>query len=79
MAENATPIRPPEVYPDSGLEHWLAKPLSKAHAPAAQLTNELGNFDRDGAAAFLRGFADVLHVGDSILVGLDSCENPGKV
>ncbi|KAK6065870.1 duf323 domain protein [Seiridium cupressi] len=38
-----------------------------------------GNFHRDEAAAFLRGFSDVLRPSDTFLLGLDSCTNPSKV
>lgn len=38
-----------------------------------------GNFHRDEASDFLRGFASVLRPGDTMLVGLDSCLDPAKV
>lgn len=38
-----------------------------------------GNFSRDEAADFLKGFADVLSLGDSMLIGLDACHDPAKV
>ena len=38
-----------------------------------------GNFSRDEAADFLKGFADVLSLGDSMLIGLDACDDPAKV
>lgn len=40
---------------------------------------QTGNFQRDEAADFLRGFADVLQPNDTMIVGLDSCTNPSKV
>jgi L-histidine Nalpha-methyltransferase / hercynylcysteine S-oxide synthase len=39
----------------------------------------VGNFDGNGAAEFLEGFADVLQPSDSMIIGVDSCENPAKV
>jgi EasF-like predicted methyltransferase len=43
------------------------------------LGSSLGNFTRDDAAAFLASIAAVLLPGDSILVGLDACQNPDRV
>jgi uncharacterized SAM-dependent methyltransferase len=39
----------------------------------------VGNFDRGDAAAFLKTFADVLGPGDTMLIGLDACDDPAKV
>ncbi|CAK7219752.1 Ergothioneine biosynthesis protein 1 [Sporothrix curviconia] len=59
---------------------WLKTP-AVLHRRKCVLTlgSSIGNFHRDDAAVFLRGFADVLHPGDSILVGLDSCVDAAKV
>lgn len=38
-----------------------------------------GNFHRDEASDFLKGFGSVLSPGDLMLVGLDSCSDPAKV
>lgn len=38
-----------------------------------------GNFHREDAASFLKGFSDVLQPSDTFLLGLDSCTNPSKV
>lgn len=46
---------------------------------SATAKNGAGNFLRDEASDFLRGFADVLSPGDTMLVGLDSCMDPAKV
>ncbi|KAL1888185.1 Ergothioneine biosynthesis protein 1 [Sporothrix stenoceras] len=64
---------------DDGRE-WLKTPAI-LHRQKCILTlgSSIGNFHRDNAADFLRGFADVLHPGDSILVGLDSCVDADKV
>jgi uncharacterized SAM-dependent methyltransferase len=39
----------------------------------------VGNFHRPDAAAFLRGFSNVLQPSDSMLVGLDATHDPEKV
>jgi len=50
------------------------------HGAPLGLTRLLpGNFSRDEAADFLKGFADVLSLGDSMLIGLDACDDPAKV
>ncbi|TLD17961.1 uncharacterized protein PgNI_01802 [Pyricularia grisea] len=38
-----------------------------------------GNFRRDEASDFLRGFSEVLRPGDSMIIGVDSCSDPAKV
>ena len=38
-----------------------------------------GNFDRGEAAEFLKAFADVLGPGDTMLIGLDACNDPARV
>lgn len=38
-----------------------------------------GNFTRHEASDFLRHFAQVLGHGDTMLIGLDSCQDPAKV
>lgn len=43
------------------------------------LSLDAGNFLRDEASDFLRGFAEVLSPGDTMLIGLDSCSNPAQV
>jgi L-histidine Nalpha-methyltransferase / hercynylcysteine S-oxide synthase len=59
---------------------WLKTPAILHRAKCIlTLGSSIGNFYRDDAADFLRGFADVLHPGDSILVGLDSCVDADKV
>lgn len=39
----------------------------------------IGNFLRGDAADFLGGFAHVLGNGDTMLIGLDGCQDPAKV
>ena len=38
-----------------------------------------GNFDRDAAGGFLKGFSDTLGPSDMMIIGVDACENPAKV
>jgi uncharacterized SAM-dependent methyltransferase len=38
-----------------------------------------GNFHRGEAAEFLKGFADMLRPSDSMIIGLDACNDPAKV
>lgn len=45
-----------------------------------KLTQQLlGNFSRDEAGDFLKNFADVLCCGDTMLIGIDACDDPAKV
>lgn len=64
---------------DDGRE-WLKKP-SVASRPKCimSLGSSIGNFHRHEAADFLRGFADVLQSSDTLLLGVDSCNNPSKI
>jgi L-histidine Nalpha-methyltransferase / hercynylcysteine S-oxide synthase len=39
----------------------------------------LGNFNREEAAEFLKSFAEGLQPADSMIIGVDSCQNPDKV
>lgn len=76
MAKGALEHAKAEVCPDTGLEHWCAKLSNMLHE---LLIRSTGNFHRDEAADFLRGFSSVLTPGDTMLVGLDSCLDPVKV
>lgn len=64
---------------DDGLE-WLKAP-AVAQKPKSILTlgSSIGNFKRQDAGAFLKGFSDVLNPGDTLLIGLDACKKPAKV
>ena len=54
--------------------------FGSAQRVRSRLTRHLlGNFDRDEAAEFLKSFADVLGQGNTMLIGLDACDNPAKV
>jgi EasF-like predicted methyltransferase len=64
---------------DDGRE-WLRRPsISKRPKCIASLGSSIGNFQRKEAAAFLKGFADVLQPSDRLLIGIDSCTDPAKV
>ena len=39
----------------------------------------VGNFDRDAAAEFLKGFSDTLSPSDMMLIGVDACTDAAKV
>lgn len=43
------------------------------------LGSSLGNFAREEAAGFLRGFARIMHPRDRMLVGLDACQDEARV
>ncbi|KAK4100895.1 hypothetical protein N658DRAFT_426797 [Parathielavia hyrcaniae] len=59
---------------------WLRDPsIASRQKCIMSLGSSVGNFDRADAAAFLKTFADVLGPGDTMLVGLDACDNPAKV
>lgn len=60
----------------SSIGEWV----SAQSQPSPRLTRQFsGNFDRDDAADFLKSFADVLGLGDTMLIGLDACDNPARV
>ncbi|KAI2624386.1 C-type lectin protein [Hypoxylon sp. NC1633] len=64
---------------DDGRE-WLKQPqISPKRKCVLSLGSSIGNFHRDEAASFLKGFADVLQPADSFLIGLDSCTDPSKI
>ncbi|KAK3899457.1 hypothetical protein C8A05DRAFT_36918 [Staphylotrichum tortipilum] len=59
---------------------WLKDPaIASRQKCILSLGSSVGNFDRSDAAAFLKGFADVLGPGDTMLIGLDACNNPARV
>ncbi|KAI5926159.1 C-type lectin protein [Camillea tinctor] len=65
---------------DDGRE-WLQTPAILAKPKCIlHLGSSIGNFPRDGAATFLKGFAGILQPErDSLLIGVDSCTDPSKV
>lgn len=64
---------------DDGLE-WLKRPeVASKSKCVMHLGSSIGNFDRTEASAFLKSFVAVLQDGDSMLIGLDACNDPAKV
>jgi len=58
---------------DEGLA-WLKRPeYKKRPKTILSLGSSIGNFERDEAAKFLAGFADVLTPHDTFLLGIDGC------
>ncbi|KAL8712928.1 MAG: hypothetical protein Q9220_002786 [cf. Caloplaca sp. 1 TL-2023] len=64
---------------DDGL-NWLRAP-DRQRQPKwiLSLGSSIGNFNREEAAVFLQGFADTMGDIDSMLVGLDACQDNEKV
>ncbi|KAL5920168.1 Ergothioneine biosynthesis protein 1 [Pyricularia oryzae] len=63
---------------DDGRE-WLKEPASLGRQKCVMsLGSSIGNFRRDEASDFLRGFSEVLRPGDSMIIGVDACSDPAK-
>lgn len=64
---------------DDGLA-WLQRPqnISKPKV-ILSLGSSIGNFPRDEAAVFIKQFSAVLGSQDSLLIGLDGCQDASKV
>lgn len=62
---------------DDGLA-WLSQDEDKP-TTVLSMGSSVGNFTRSGAAAFLAAFAKELRPTDSVIIGLDSCQNSNKV
>ena len=59
---------------------WLSKPENRIRPTCIlSLGSSMGNFDREAAADFLHGFSKVMGIQDTMLVGLDACEDPDRV
>ncbi|KAK4466152.1 hypothetical protein QBC42DRAFT_89948 [Cladorrhinum samala] len=64
---------------DDGRE-WLKDPSNTSRRKCIlSLGSSIGNFGRGDAASFLKHFADVLGHGDTMLIGVDACNDPAKV
>ncbi|OCK78313.1 hypothetical protein K432DRAFT_383967 [Lepidopterella palustris CBS 459.81] len=64
---------------DDGLE-WLKSPqISGKPKTVLWLGSSIGNFKRDEAKLFLRGFQDALQPGDMMLIGIDSCKDSNRI
>lgn len=51
----------------------------KLAEPNTDIILSPGNFNRSDAAAFLKGFTDVLGPNDKMLIGVDACNDPARV
>lgn len=64
---------------DDGLE-WLKRPENAGKPKCILwLGSSIGNLKRKDAATFLRGFEDILCWGDSMLIGVDGCQQADRV
>lgn len=64
---------------DDGLE-WLKKPENaKRPKTIMSMGSSIGNFPRDEAADFLKQFVAILGDSDSLVIGLDACQQPDRV
>lgn len=64
---------------DDGLE-WLKRPENRAKPKCIlSLGSSIGNFNHQEAAAFLGRFAEIVCWGDTMLIGLDGCQDSDKV
>ena len=62
---------------DDGLA-WLKRSAKKPKC-ILWMGSSVGNLDRGEAADFLKGFSDVLQGQDSMLIGIDACQESEKV
>ncbi|KAK3338281.1 C-type lectin protein [Neurospora tetraspora] len=59
---------------------WLKAPKNiNRQKCILHLGSSIGNFNRSDAAAFLKGFTDVLGPNDKMLIGVDACNDPARV
>lgn len=64
---------------DDGLE-WLKLPQINARPKCIlHLGSSIGNFNREEAAQFLKGFGETLKPTDVMLIGVDGCQDPKRV
>lgn len=64
---------------DDGLA-WLQDPKNALRSKVVvSMGSSIGNFERDSAAGFLKGFAEVLSEDDAMLIGIDACTDPRRV
>jgi EasF-like predicted methyltransferase len=65
---------------DDGLE-WLksAETATTRQKNILSFGSSIGNFKRDDGAQFLKRFSDILRPGDTMIVGMDGCQDPEKV
>ncbi len=59
---------------------WLKKSANLAKPKCILwMGSSIGNLDRTEAAQFLKGFSEVLQGQDSMLIGIDACQESDKV
>ncbi|KAK6438303.1 hypothetical protein LTR95_005494 [Oleoguttula sp. CCFEE 5521] len=64
---------------DDGLQ-WLTRPQMAGQTKTIMsLGSSVGNYTRDEAAAFVKQFAETLGPKDTLLFGLDACQEPKRV
>lgn len=64
---------------DNALEWLKSSNVQAKPKTILWLGSSLGNFMRDEVPPFLAGFSDVLHTGNTMLIGIDSCKEPQRV
>lgn len=64
---------------DDGLEWLKLDENARRSKCVMSLGSSIGNFNRDEAAAFLKGFSAVLGTRDSMLIGIDGCQDKDKI
>ena len=64
---------------DNALEWLKSSEIEAKPKTILWLGSSLGNFKRDEVPPFLAGFGEVLRVGDTMLIGIDSCKDPDRV
>ncbi|CAO2654627.1 Nn.00g113600.m01.CDS01 [Neocucurbitaria sp. VM-36] len=64
---------------DNALEWLKSSEIEAKPKTILWLGSSLGNFKRHEVPPFLAGFGDVLQPGDTMLIGIDSCKDPGRV
>jgi EasF-like predicted methyltransferase len=65
---------------DDGLE-WLKSAVTATtrQKNILSLGSSIGNFKRDDGARFLKRFSNILRPGDTMIIGMDGCQNPERV
>ncbi|KAK1777450.1 C-type lectin protein [Copromyces sp. CBS 386.78] len=64
---------------DDGRDWLKATENTSRQKCILHLGSSIGNFNRSDAAAFLKGFSDVLGPNDKMLIGVDACNDPARV
>lgn len=64
---------------DHALEWLKTSKISAKPKAILWLGSSLGNFTRADVPPFLTGFREALQPGDTMLIGIDSCKDPGRV